>query len=243
MPGGSRPLHDQAARRSPEGVLACAATLSGLFRPPVGRPVSGPAAAGADEGPCDPSQWAGGPDAEAPAPPVRPMDRVGVLARRPSLTLGRIGLASHPPPKRRLQTPPRTRLVNRFPDPPGYAVSSPSVVRMRRPRSSTLRWIPSGIRSAPFGVEPPVKVTTRKVPGWSTARPRFGRRDFATPICFSRPAGSPGGRGKPRESIGRSLNPLGAPCRSHSGPKAGPFPATEEPSRTLRPASGSPPLQ
>lgn len=47
----------------------------------------------------------------------------------PSLSPGRKGLVSRPPPKRRLQTRPRTRLVNQLPDPPRCAVSSPSVVR------------------------------------------------------------------------------------------------------------------
>jgi hypothetical protein len=224
--------------------LACTATLSGLFRPPVGRPVAGPAAAGAGEGPCDPSQWAGGPDAEAPAPPVRPMDR--------ERSSGPKAIPHARPHWPCVSSPTEAKAS----DATSYEVGE-SVARSTRTRrfqpirgadvpttfvDSPLN--PSRDPSSPLGVEPPVKVTWRKVPARSPPCSRIGRRIFATPTSFSRASGKrEAERGKPRESIGRSFNPLGAPCRSHSGPKAGLFPATEEPSRTLRPASGSPPLQ
>jgi hypothetical protein len=60
-----------------------------------------------------------GPDTEAPSVPSDRWAGSGVPTRRPSLSYQpQRPFASHPPPKRKLQTPPRTRLVRRFPDPP-----------------------------------------------------------------------------------------------------------------------------
>jgi hypothetical protein len=146
VPGGSRPLHNQTAsltrperEEAPRELWLAPPPSRGSSDhrwddPLPGRPQPGQAK--------DLAILRSGRAAPTPKHRPLPSDRWtenGVPAQRPSLTLGRIGLASHPPPKRRLQTPPRTRSVNRLPDPPGHAVSSPSVVRMCRPRSSTLR--------------------------------------------------------------------------------------------------------
>ena len=194
--------------------------------------------------------------AEAPARAARPVG--SSPETQPGGRLSRTrseGRASPPPPKQRLQTQPRTRLVNRSPDPPGRTVSGPSVgaepdhVRRRPARPGTP--LPVHRAGRPLSRPPPLAKWCRRSLGdrgegkrsstcWepeSVASFRDERRVFASPR-MTQPE-----RGKPRESIGRSLNPLGAPCRSHSCPKAGLFPATKGTSRSLQPASGSPPLQ
>jgi hypothetical protein len=197
------------------------------------------------------SALAAGVSTEVPIRSAGPLDRRRVPTRRPSLCVDHIGRASRPPPKRRLQTPPRTRLVNQFPSSPGPAVSSEPVVRIvdhvrRRPARSL-----SGSRHRLLRDKREGK---RSMTVWepnSGAGFRDTRRLFASPreggsdtCSTTRNCMENARERKNPEKVSAEASTLsGFTCRSHSCPKAGLFPATKEPSRTLCAAVGSPPLQ
>jgi hypothetical protein len=192
--------------------------------------------------------------AEAPTRSARPLDRERNSKPEGPHSRPRLkGRCVSTPAEAKASDAPRTRMVHRFPDPPGSVVSDPSVVRTA-----------DHVRRRP--ARPLSRPCHRSLGDRCKAKRRAGDPESDLVAIFSRRSmsfrdqgrwlgtletlprdrlepGKPSGRGKPRESIGRSLNPLGAPCRSHSNPKAGLFPATKGTSRSLQSASGSPPWQ